>query len=369
MSTQVATFKEPETVGELLLQLETYEHSSEYYNNLKEAFELELMGTILEGNEYLQENQELNDEIKTYIFSESCNIDDVFYEEYETRLGKFAGMLARGIEKVIQGILTFFRRVANIFTGNMDKRIKDLELVAEYYTGEEAQGKSPTAIFVALSKVAKGIDAQGIRWNNSKVGKATTVKFSNFVDKHVSDIKERNEIKNVARMMTGEISVSLPIETAKIDEVAQAVAEAGKLYSSRASHGSIKNAANRALKLLKNVESEEATFINKDLTEQGIKNLIDNLEQAQKTLKDTATSLQQDVKTGKEKDDTDKRKSGTNVQKQATAGISQLSSTISKLDKDFRKAAKKAIEQYGALATAIKSTEKIFASHATKKAA
>jgi hypothetical protein len=112
------------TFGEVVLESKLFEYSKEYYDLLKESYEISLMETYIEsldfvrngGYEYVAEASGITIKTDNY-FVESA--DDNQYEElckaYEEKVGNFLGNIKAGFDKLLSKVIPFFTRIANKF--------------------------------------------------------------------------------------------------------------------------------------------------------------------------------------------------------------------------------------------------------------
>ena len=120
--------KENITFGEYIQECELFEYSKEYFDLVKEAGEITLMEIYLDSQDFMTENAEsLPDEVKTTLLCESATYNESMVQAYEEKAGDFFGKIGNFFKSVGNALLSFLKRIANVFTGSQDKKIADLE--------------------------------------------------------------------------------------------------------------------------------------------------------------------------------------------------------------------------------------------------
>lgn len=183
----VKTFPEPTTIGELLVQLESYQYSSEYMEIMKESYELSLMEAMVNSDAYIKENA---DDIpdKSLYFGESGNVNDDFLYMLES---KQESLLKRVWEK----IKAFFRWIKGAFMKLFSKSestkfevdLKNLNLgddkLAQHVGGilEDMQN--------SILRIAGGKSETGIKFNIAGGDTATIIRRAHkFATKGVIEL-------------------------------------------------------------------------------------------------------------------------------------------------------------------------------------
>ena len=121
------TFQDPATINDLLIQLESWQYSTESFEIMKEAFELQLMEKMLEADDYLFENEEyVDDGIASAFYSESVDVDIYATEFTEILESKQENIFKR----IWNAIKRFFKWIANAFM-SLFRKDPDYAIVAK----------------------------------------------------------------------------------------------------------------------------------------------------------------------------------------------------------------------------------------------
>jgi len=119
-----------QTLAQYVQECEIFERTKEYFKLYKEAMELGLMELYIEAQEFFFENGEaFSDTEKTMLLVESVDTtaNDNLLQSYEEKVGNFFGKIAAIRKKIWNAIMSFFRKIADVFSGSQQKRIEQLE--------------------------------------------------------------------------------------------------------------------------------------------------------------------------------------------------------------------------------------------------
>ena len=120
--------KENMTFGEYIQECELFEYSKEYFDLVKEAGEITLMGLYLDSQDFMTENAEfLPEAVKTTLLCESATPNESMVQAYEEKTTAFYESVGSWFKGIWAAIIRFFKRIANVFTASQDKRIEALE--------------------------------------------------------------------------------------------------------------------------------------------------------------------------------------------------------------------------------------------------
>jgi len=116
------------TIREFVCDAEDFQYTKEYYDFVKECYELELMEMYMDSKEFLEENVDMDSDRKVLFLSESTEIDEPFMEKVSEKIGNLFGSIARVFKNIFKALITVLKKLGPSTKDkvvNLTKKIDD----------------------------------------------------------------------------------------------------------------------------------------------------------------------------------------------------------------------------------------------------
>jgi len=111
------------TVHEYIKEVEKYPYTKEYFNLVKECYELEMMEMYLDSQAYMLENENtIDDETRKIMLVESTELDDSFMESLESKLNAVLRGIKKIASKMYDAVLALYDKIVSKITRERIKK-------------------------------------------------------------------------------------------------------------------------------------------------------------------------------------------------------------------------------------------------------